>query len=125
MRRIGAPARDGPPNEGLLAFADRVRPDCLLQGEDEPGPDRLDDGGRPALLAMLDLGKVDVLRGVDVGDRAAARHRGDTIPEERPPGDQEPGRPGSADELVGRDEDRVASRSSRRMSIRTYGAAAA
>ena len=52
-----------------------VDADRLLELEDEPGPDRLDDRRRAALLAMLGVVEVDVLERVDVGDGAAARRR--------------------------------------------------
>ena len=81
--------------------------DGLLEPEDEAGPDRLDDRRRAALLAVLDVVEVDVLGRVDVGDGAAAGHRGDAVAEEVAAGDQDAGRAGSADELVGRDEDGV------------------
>ena len=57
----------------LLALADRVGADRFLELEDEAGADRLDDRGRAALLAVLRVGEVAVLVGVDVRDRAAAR----------------------------------------------------
>ena len=48
-------------------------PDRLLELEHEARPDRLDDRGRAAFLAMLGVVEVDVLGRVDVGDGAAAR----------------------------------------------------
>ena len=51
-----------------------------------------------------------MLGGVDVGDGAAAGHAGDPVAEQVAAGDQDAGRPGPADELVGRDEDGVESR---------------
>ena len=67
------PRRDRPLDEVLLAPADRVDADRLLELEHEPRPDRLDDRGRAALLAVLRVVEVDVLERVDVGDGAAAR----------------------------------------------------
>ena len=81
-----------------------------LEPEHEARADRLHDGGRAALLAVLDVGQVDVLDGVDVGDRAAARHRRHPVAEQLPARDQHARRPGPADELVGRDEHRVLGR---------------
>ena len=56
--------------------------DRLLELEDEPRADRLEDRRRAALLAMLGVGEVAVLLGVDVGDRAAAGHRGHAVREQ-------------------------------------------
>ena len=72
-------------------------------------PARIDStmAGRAALLAVLDVGEVDVLDGVDVGDRAAAGHRRHAVAEQLPARDEHARRPGPADELVGRDEHRV------------------
>ena len=81
--------------------------DLLLELEDEAGADRLDDGRRAGLLAMLGIGQVDVLLGVDVRDRAATHDRGHPVVEQLAARDQHAGRAGAADELVGRDEHRV------------------
>ena len=104
---MARPAVDGAPDERRFAFADRIRPDRLLQGEHEPGPDRLDDGRRAALLAMFDIGQVAMLGRVDIGDGATARDARDAVPEQLAAGDEDTRRPRPADELVGRDEDRV------------------
>ena len=90
--RMARPALDRPPDERLLALADRLGADRLLEPEHEPGPDRLDDRRRAALLAVLDVGQVDVLGRVDVGDRAAAGHRRDAVVEQLAPGDEDAGR---------------------------------
>ena len=82
-------------------------PTAALRPNTRPGPDRLDDRRRPALLAVLDVGQVDVLERVDVLDRAAARHRRHAVPEQLPARDQDARRARPADELVGRDEHRV------------------
>ena len=140
---FAAPALDRPADEVLLALADRLDADGLLELEDEPGADRLDDRRRAALLAVLDVVEVDVLGRVDVGDGAAAGDRRDAVAEEVAAGDEDARRAGPADELVGRDEDRrpwcrgprrpgrrrdgEPSGAGRRgaISISTYGAAAA
>ena len=69
------PTLDGPPDERALAGRDGRLADLLLELEREAGPDGADDVGRAGLLAMLRVGQVDVLVGVDVRDRAAARPR--------------------------------------------------
>ncbi len=48
-----------------------------------------------------------MLGGVDVGDRAPARHGGHAVAEQVAPGDQDPRRARPADQLVRRDEDGV------------------
>ena len=91
----------------MLARADRLRAHGLLQREHEPGADRLHDGRRAAFLALLDVGEIAVLGRVDVGDRAAAGHRGDAIVEKLAARHEHARRSRPADELVRRDEDRV------------------
>ena len=54
------------PMNALLALADGRLAHLLLELEHEAGADRLDDVGRAGLLAMLEVGEVDVLAGVDV-----------------------------------------------------------
>src|ERR1700744_2059243 len=49
--RVAAPAAQGATPHALLPGLDQVRPDRLLEAENEPGPDRFDDGRGPALLA--------------------------------------------------------------------------
>ena len=78
-----------------------------LEPEHQARADRLHDGGRAALLAVLDVGQVDVLDGVDVRDRPAARHRRHAVAEQLPARHEHARRPRPADELVGRDEHRV------------------
>ena len=56
--------------------------DPFLELERETRPDRLDDRRRPALLAVLRVGEVDVLERVDVDDRPAARRRRDAVAEQ-------------------------------------------
>ena len=70
--RHGAPALDGAVDERLLALPDGVLAHRRLELEDQPGPDRFDDGRGARLLAVLRVGQVDVLLGVDVGHGAAA-----------------------------------------------------
>ena len=106
-RRVSRPALDRPADERGLALADGLDADRLLQREDEARPDRFDDGGRAALLAVLDVLEIAMLARVDVGDRAAAGHARDSVAEQLTPRDQDARRPGATDELVRRDEDGV------------------
>ncbi len=101
------PRRDRALEKGVLAGPDQVGADGGLELEDQPGPDGLDDGGRPALLALLRVGQVAVLGRVDVGDGASAGHDGDPVGEQFAAADQHAGSPGPADELVRRQHDRV------------------
>ena len=98
------PGGHGTIDEVLLAGADGLGADLLLELEDEAGADRLDDGRRAALLAVLGVVEVDVLERVDVGDGAAARDGGHGVGEERAAHHEQARRARSADELVGRDE---------------------
>ena len=93
--------------QGVLACLDHVDADGVLELEDQPGPDRLDDGRGAALLAVDGVGEVAVLGGLTyitvpppgtAGTRLVSSSRRTT---------STPGRPGSADELVRGDEDRV------------------
>ena len=68
------PRRDGPPEQRVLAGPDRLDADRVLELEDQPGADRLDDRRGAALLAVCRVVEVEVLERVDVGDRAAAGH---------------------------------------------------
>jgi hypothetical protein len=81
---FAAPALQGPPQEPLLPLPDQVGPDGLLEGHDQPGPDRLDDPRGAALLPGHRVVQVALADRVDEGDRAAPGHGGD------PPGDQVP-----------------------------------
>ena len=91
----------------VLAVADLVAADLLLQREHEPGTDRLDDAGRATLLADGGVGVVDVFGRADEQDRSAARHRRYLVSKQRALGDQDTRCPGATDELMGRDEHRV------------------
>ena len=84
-----------------------VGADGLLELEDEPGADGLDDGGGAALLAVRGVGEVVVVVGVDVGDGAAAGHVGHPVGHQLAAHDEDAGRARAADELVGAEEDRV------------------
>ena len=88
-------------DEVLLALADRLDADGLLELEDEPRADRLDDRRRAALLAMLRIGQVDVLERVDVGDRAAAGHVGTRLRNSSRRATSTPGVPGPPMNLWG------------------------
>ena len=99
--RVGAPARDGAPDEGLFALPDGLHADPHLELEDETGADRLDDRRRAALLAVLDLGQVAVLEGIDVGDRAAAGHARHPVAEQLASSDEQAGVPGPPMNLWG------------------------
>ena len=76
MRRPGG---NRTPEEVLLVGPDHVDAHRLLELEDEPGADRLDDRRRAALLPMDRVGEIDVLLGVDVRDRASADHVGHRV----------------------------------------------
>ena len=84
-----------------------VDPDGLLESEDEPGADRLDDGRGAALLAGDRIVQVHVFGRVDVLHGAAAGDVRDPVGEQFAPDDQHAWRAGSADELVRAEEDRV------------------
>ncbi len=79
---------------------DDVGADRLLELEDQPGPDRLDDRRGAALLALHRVVEVAVLGRVDVGDGAAAEDRRDPVAEQLPPDHQHARGAGAADELV-------------------------
>ena len=91
----------------LLVGLDGLRADGGLELEDQPGTDRLDDAGGAALLAVLRVVVVAVLDRVDVHDRAAAGHDRHPVGHQLAAHHQHAGRPGTADELVRREEDRV------------------
>ena len=84
-----APRGNGPADEVLLAGPDLGDADGLLQLEDEPGPDRFDDGRCPSLLSVLGVDQIVVDVGVDVRDGAAARDRGDPVVEQVLASDQD------------------------------------
>ena len=86
--------------EVVLAAADLLRADGLLEREHEPGADRLDDRRRAALLADRGLGVVGLPGRADEQDRAAARHRRHPVGEQRALGHEHARRPRPADELV-------------------------
>ena len=110
MRRLGDPRLHRPAQQLLLVGLDRLDADGLLELEDQPGADRLDDGGRAALLAVGRVVEVAVLGRVDVHHRAAAGHDRHPVGHQLAAHDQHPGRAGTADELVRADEDRVLDR---------------
>ncbi len=87
--------------------ADHVDPDGLLELEDEPGPDRFDDRGSAALLALRRVGEVAMLGRVHVRNRAAAGDVGNAVAQQVAPNDQHARRARAADELVRAEEDRV------------------
>ena len=89
----------------MRRYADRV-----LELEDEAGADRLDDRGRPALLAVGRVGEVVVLERVDVGDRAAADDIRAPSSQQLAVHDEHARGAGPADELVRREEHRVVRR---------------
>ena len=105
--RVLRPALDGAAPEVLLVRVDHVDADRLLELEDEPGADRLDDRRRAALLADAGVVEVAVLGRADVGDGAAADDVGHAVREQLAPHDEHAGRAGAADELVRAEEDRV------------------
>ena len=90
--------------ERLLARADRLGADGLLELEHEARPDRLHDRGRAAFLTVLDVIEVPVLRRVHVRDRAAAGDARHAVAEEVPARDEHPRGARPAHELVRRDE---------------------
>jgi hypothetical protein len=105
--RVGAPRRDRPAHEIGLALDHDPGADRLLELEDQPGPDRLDDRRRAALLAVVEVGKVVLAGGVDVADGPSARHRRYRVAGELAAHDQDPRRARPADELVRGEEGRV------------------
>ncbi len=90
-----------------LAGPDDVRADGLLELKDQAGPDRLDDGGCAALLAVRWVRQVAVLDLVDVGDGSAAHHDRHWVSEKLSSGGKHSRSSRAADELVGRKEDSV------------------
>ena len=94
-------------NQRRLAFANRRGPDGLFELEHEACTNRLDDRRGAALLAILDLGEVEMLFGVHVGDGAAARDCRDAIRKQIAAGDENTRSAGPSDHLVGREEDRI------------------
>ena len=79
----------------------------LLQLEDEPRADRLEDRGGSAFLAVRGVLEVAVVAWSDVVHGAAAGHRRHPVGEEATLGDEHAGRAGAADELVRREKHRV------------------
>ena len=69
--------------KSMLAAADLIAPDRLLEREHESGADRLDDRRRAALLADLRVGMVRVPARRDERDGATAGNRGDAVAEQR------------------------------------------
>jgi hypothetical protein len=98
--RVGAPRGDGTPDERLLPFPDHLGADGFFEGEHETCPDRPDDVRGSALFAMLRVVQIAVLCGVDVGDRAAARHRRDPVGEQLAAGHQHTRGARASDHLV-------------------------
>ena len=91
----------------LFPRLDQVGADGLLEGEDQPGPDGLDDGRGAALLAGDRVVEVAVPERVDERDRAAARRGRDRVADQLAADDQDAGGLRAADELVRRQEHRV------------------
>jgi hypothetical protein len=77
---VAAPAVQRPAQEPLLPLPDQVGPDGLLEGLDQPGPDRLDDPGGAALLPGHRVVEVAVADRVDKGDGPAPGHGRDPVP---------------------------------------------
>jgi hypothetical protein len=50
--RVGSPGGDRPADEAALLLGDHLGADFLLELEGQPGPDRLNDGWRPAFLRV-------------------------------------------------------------------------
>ena len=94
----------------LLVGLDRLHADGLLELEDEPGADRLDDRRGAALLAVGLVVEVAVLGRVDVHHRAAAGHDRHPVGHQLAAHDEHARGAGAADELVRADEDRVLAR---------------
>ena len=99
-RRIGTPTRDGPTQEVVLPRSDHIDAHLILQVEDQPGADGLDDRGRTTFLPVLGIAHVDVFLGVDVRDRASADRLGNGVADVLAPDQQDPGSTRATDELV-------------------------
>eukprot|EP00053_Salpingoeca_punica_P014469 m.131571 g.131571 ORF g.131571 m.131571 type:complete len:821 (-) comp16464_c2_seq1:87-2549(-) len=98
---------DGPLQEVVLELVDEVCTNRVFQLEDHAGPDRLDDGGGSAFLALLNLVRVLVGGCLHKQHGAAAWNDGDRVLEEVAAGDQDARRARPARHLVRRDEDGV------------------
>ena len=61
-------------HEVLFVRADDSTPTCILQVEDEAGANRFDDRGGASFFPVLGIVEVEMLVGIDVGDRAATHH---------------------------------------------------
>ena len=105
--RVGRPRAQRAPGEVVLAPADLVGADGVLEREGEARAHGLHDGGRAALLADRRVGVVGVPGRADEEDRPAAGDRGHAVAHEPALGHEHARRAGAADELVRRDEDRV------------------
>ena len=105
--RVGPPARQRPAQQPPLPLLDQVGPDGLLEGHDQPRPDRLDDRRSATLLPGHRVVQVAVTDGVDEGDGAAPGNGRDRVGDQLPAHDQDPGGLRAADELVRREEDGV------------------
>src|SRR6266511_3637155 len=105
--RVGLPAIQRTAPEALLARLDQVGTDRLLEPDDQPSTDRLDDRRGAALLPSDRIVEIAVADRVDEGHRAAARRRGDAVVDQLAADHQHAGRLRPTDELVRREEDRV------------------
>ena len=102
-----APGPDRPAEQGILARLDHVDADGLLELEDQPRADRLDDRRGARLLTVDGVVEVDVLFGIDVGHRASAHDDRDGVREQLTPDDEDAGGARTSDELVRRQHDGV------------------
>ena len=105
--RVALPALDGSPDERFLELPNRVGANRLLELEDEASSDRFHDRRCPTLLAVLGIREVDVVAGIDVGDRSTTRGGRHAVREQVAARGEYPRRAGAADELVRADEDRI------------------
>jgi hypothetical protein len=104
---IGLPGGDGAAHEPGLAVTDGRDADGMLELEDQPGANRLDDRGSAALLPVRHVVQVVLAAGVDVGDGAAAGHGRYPVADQRPAHHQHTRGAGAAGELVRRQHHRV------------------
>ena len=105
--RVGLPPAEGVLPQLLFPLLDEVGAHGVLQGEDQPGADRLDDGRGAAFLAGDRVVEVAVPERVDERDGAAARSGRNRIADQLPAHHEDPRRLGAADELVRGQEHRV------------------
>eukprot|EP00964_Phaeocystis_antarctica_P164604 scaffold143018_cov118-Phaeocystis_antarctica.AAC.1 len=106
-RRVLRPRLDGGLAQCLLTLLDGVASYVVLDLERQAALDGLQDPRRAAILPRFDGVLVVLPFGRDVRHRSTPGAGGHLVFEERPARDQQPARARPADELVGREEDRI------------------